>query len=169
VSRDVHHADAWNLLPGARYYTPILRDDAAARSVYFAGAFRALAGIPLLFFDPDNGFEVPSTRIGRKLSSKYVYWAEIEEAYARGHSLVVYQYYLRAKRVFFVRALASECARRLGAPLVDTFATPHVVFVVIARPEHASQFAGAHARMSSRWVGQIRPLAHVGAIEGADD
>jgi hypothetical protein len=160
VRRDVHHADAWNLIPGARYYTPILRDDAAARSGYFAEGLQALAGCPLLFFDPDNGVEVPSTRIGRKRSSKYVYWPEIEEAYARGHSLVVYQHYVRVQRVPFMQGLAAECARRLVAPLVDTFATAHVVFVLIARPEHADLFAGAHARIASTWAGQIRPLAH---------
>jgi len=127
-----------------------------------------LAACPLLFFDPDNGVEVPSTRIGRKGSSKYVYWPEIEEAYARGHSLVVYQHYQRVERVPFVQGLAAECVRRLGAPLVDTFGTPHVVFVLVARPEHAGQFAGAHDRIASMWAGQIRPLAHVGRVEDAD-
>lgn len=168
VSREVRHADTWNLLPGARYFTPILRDDDAARSAYFAQGFQTLAAYPLLFFDPDNGVEVASVPFGRTWSSKYLYWSEIEEAYARGHSLVIYQHYKRLPRMQFVQALAAECARRLAAPMVDTFATPHVVFVLIARPEHAGRFAGAHARIASTWAGQIRPLAHVGRMENAD-
>lgn len=162
VGRNVRLAETWDLLPGAQYYTPILYDDVRSRTAYFSEAFHALAACPLLFFDPDNGFAVPSTRIGNKRSSKYLYWPEVSDAYRRGHSLVVYQHYpMHVKRVPFVEGLAAECLRRLGAPSVDTFGTPYVVFVVIPRPEHASRFAELHDRINTTWLGQIQPLTHV--------
>jgi len=163
TQRDIAHADTWELLPGATYFNGMLGDDSATRSVYFADALTALKHCSMLFFDPDNGLEVPSKPVGRKSSSKYVYWREIEMAYSCGHSLVVYQHYpMHVKRVPFIERIAAECVRRLGAPLVDTFSTPYVVFFLIARPEHAEAFSEVHAAIAGKWPNQITPRAHVG-------
>jgi hypothetical protein len=162
AQRNITHAEAWQLLPGAKYFSRVLGDDRAQRTTYFRDSLKSLEDCSILFFDPDNGFEVPSKPKGRKNSSKYVYWDEIETAYACGHSLVVYQHYpMHVKRLPFVEKLAAECARRLDAPLIDSFSTPHVVFFLIARPEHTGAFADAHAAIAARWTGQITPLAHV--------
>jgi len=162
VGRSVSHAEAWGLLPGACYFADLLEDRLAQRDDYFRRAWDALAGCPVLFLDPDNGIEVKSTIRGGKDSSKYVYWVEIEEAYRRGHSLVIYQHWPRAERESYTRRLAEECVVRCGAPLVDSFATPHVLFLLVARPEHAGGFERAHEVILRRWAGQITPMAHVG-------
>lgn len=77
----------------------------------------------MLFFDPDNGIEIPSKRLGAKDSSKYVYWQEIEQAYGAGHSLVIYQHFARVAREVYTSSLAEQLAGRLNAPLVDSFRT----------------------------------------------
>jgi hypothetical protein len=84
-------------------------------------------------------------------------------AYAAGHSLVIYQHFARVSRQFFTTQLATKLAERLSAPLVDSFSTPHVVFFLVARPEHAERFTRAHDEILQRWPSQIRPEAHLTA------
>lgn len=166
VGRSVHHAEAWGLLPGARYFTDLLEDRAGARNAYFDRAWAALADCPLLFMDPDNGIEVTSKPRGSRDSAKYLYWSEVEEAYRRGHSLVIYQHWPRKPRAEYTRQLAQAFRERLGAPLVDSFATPHVLFMLVAQPSHVGGFVRAHELILDRWEGQIMPMAHVEAAPG---
>lgn len=42
---------------------------------YFTAAWQVLADCDLVFFDPDNGIEVPTTAIGARGACKYVYCA----------------------------------------------------------------------------------------------
>ena len=161
VARSVEHARSWELIPGATYYDMLLRDDMPTRRDYFEGAWSSLRSCPIVFFDPDNGIEVPSKRIGAKHSSKYLYWREIEKTYAAGHSLVIYQHFAHVDRDVYTTGLARELTDRLSAPLVDSFRTPHVVFFLVARPEHALAFERAHTNIHDRWGNQIRASAHV--------
>ncbi len=160
--RDVAEADRWRLLPEARYFERILTDDRVSRAQYFDEALARLQSCPLIFFDPDNGIEVKSVSRGARGSAKYLYISEAEAAYRRGHSLVIYQHFPRMPRAAFTRSVAESLMRTLGASAVDSFATAHVVFFLIARPEHAGAFRNAHALIQARWAGQIVPLAHVG-------
>jgi hypothetical protein len=161
VSRSVEHAPCWGLIPGATYYDRFLRDDMPSRREYFEGAWDALSSCPIVFFDPDNGIEVPSKRLGSKDSSKYLYWREIEKTYVAGHSMVIYQHFAHVDRQVYTTGLASELSARLNAPLVDSFRTPHVVFFLIARPEHAPAFERAHGTIHEQWGNQIQASAHV--------
>jgi hypothetical protein len=160
VERSVGHAGAWGLLPDARYLGDALGDRADERAAYFRRAWEALADCPLLFFDPDNGLETKGTRPGHKNSAKYLYWAEVEDAYWRGHSLVIYQHWPRVERQKFTQQLVATAASRLGAPLVDTFTTAHVLFLLIAQPEHRDGFRKAHELIRERWSGEITPQVH---------
>ena len=98
----------------------------------------------MVFLDPDNGIEIPSKRLGTKDSGKYVFWGEITRAYERGHSLVIYQHFIRESRDAYIARLAAQLAGRLQAPLVDSFRTANVVFFLVARPEHVAAFDRAH-------------------------
>jgi len=160
VVRDVGHADTWGVLPGAKFFADLLEDTVTQRNGYFLRAWEALADCPLLFLDPDNGLEVKSTRRGNAGSSKFVYWEEVEEAYRRGHSLVIYQHWPRAERQAYTSRLVAECRSRLEGARVDTFATAHVLFLLVARPEHAAGFERAHHLILQRWAGQITPMMH---------
>ena len=163
TSRSVQNARTWGLIPGATFYEELLQDDVRSRRHYFEGAWNALKGCPVVFLDPDNGIEIPSKRLGAKDSAKYVYWGEIARAYERGHSLVIYQHFVRESRDAYVARLAAQLAGRLQAPLVDSFRTAHVVFFLVARPEHATAFDRAHEEIHERWSGQILASAHVAA------
>ncbi|MGH7630856.1 MAG: hypothetical protein ACREOF_16015 [Gemmatimonadales bacterium] len=118
-----------------------------------------------MFFDPDNGIEVPSKRMGGRESAKYLYWCEIESAYAAGHSLVIYQHFARVARDAYTVALARQIAERVRAPLVDSLRTSHVMFFLVARPEHTGFFERAHREIDARWGGQIHASAHVSSAQ----
>ena len=161
--RSVAYARHWELLPRAMYFEEELTDSSVGRASYFLRAWQALGSCPLVFFDPDNGFEVPSVRPGNKGSAKYLYWSELDEAYHRGHSILLYQHFRRVRRAPFTEGLATTLAKRLNAPLVDSFSTAHVVFFMIARPEHVELFDRAHDLIAARWAGQINPVSRVAA------
>jgi hypothetical protein len=160
VGRSVRHAPAWELLPGSRYYDALLEDPLPARQAYFRNAWDSLAGCQLLFFDPDNGLEVQSVPRGRRNSAKYLYWREVEQAYGRGHSLVVYQHFPRQERTSFTTGLGAEATARLPGVVVDSFSTPHVLFLLFGHPAHGQGFRRAHDLIVEKWQGQIRPMAH---------
>jgi len=44
TDRAVRHAQEWGLVPSAKYFEVLLRDDAAARQEYFADAWERFAG-----------------------------------------------------------------------------------------------------------------------------
>jgi hypothetical protein len=161
-SRSVQHARTWQLIPGATFYEELLRDDALSRRHYFDEAWDSLKSCPIIFLDPDNGIEIPSKQLVSKDSAKYVYWGEITQAYERGHSLVIYQHFIRESRDAYIARLAAHLAGRLQAPIVDSFRTANVVFFLVARPEHAAAFDRAHEEIHERWSGQIVPSTHVG-------
>jgi len=156
ISRDIRHLPSWGLLPNARYYDRFLVDDPGEREQYFVSALSELSDHPLLFFDPDNGIEVRSVPFGRRGSSKYLYWHEIEHAYGRGHSLVIYQHFPRRPRAPFIAQLARSAIDMLCTPKVYTFATSHVLFLILVRPEHVSVFSRLPREVEEKWADEIR-------------
>ena len=59
----------------------------------------AIAGVDIVFFDPDNGLEVPSVQrfdsAKRKQGTKYTYYDDLIRHWERGSSLVIYQHSAR--------------------------------------------------------------------------
>jgi hypothetical protein len=155
VERTVLHAESWGLLPGARYYHALLSDDASQRHSYFADVWQRLRDTQLLFLDPDNGLEVQSVGYGRKMSAQYLYWHEVDEAYARGHSLVIYQHFAREKREEFVSRLAGRLEERLAGARVASFRTANAVYLTAVRPEHSMPLQTARDLVLHRWNGQF--------------
>ena len=105
-----------------------------ARDAYFAHLWEAATGRELLFFDPDNGFEVASVTRGGRNSSKYFYWDEAADAYLRGFSLVVYQHFPRVRRQVFLERVVERIEEATGSSRVMALVTSHVAFFVVPRP-----------------------------------
>jgi hypothetical protein len=127
------------------------------RAAWQHGLLEAAGNVDLVFVDPDNGIEVPSKPVGRKGSSKYVTWAELEMLWAAGCSLLIYQHFPRKLRRAFAQQLASELTRRTGAHLVQAFRTPHVLFLLAAQDPHLEQFQPVGPLLSERWKGRSYP------------
>lgn len=117
-------------IPGAVYFDEIVPDETKARSGYMRRALDSLAGVDLIFFDPDNGIEINSKPKGRKLSSKFLYWDEITNAFRPGRSVLIYQHYVRQNREKFTSRLVHELKVKTGALTVWAIHTPHVLFLL---------------------------------------
>jgi hypothetical protein len=156
VERTVLHAESRGLLPGARYHHRVLSDGASERRSYFAEAWHRLRETQLLFLDPDNGLEVQSVIYGKRTSAKYLYWHEVEEAYGRGHSLIIYQHFRRQRRDTFVTDMADNLQYRLGGSRVESFRTANVFFFAAGRPQHSGTFREATELARHRWAPQIQ-------------
>jgi hypothetical protein len=154
-ARRVSWMRRWKLVPDALDFDALVPEAAAERERWMRSALRALAGCPVLFFDPDNGFEVKSVPRGRRCSNKYLYWDEACAAWTGGHSLLVYQHFARRDRDAHACELYA-CARgRLRDARVTLFRSAHVLFLLAARPEHAAALARAADRVGERWSGRI--------------
>lgn len=114
------------------------------RQMWFRQAGKVLEGTDLVFFDPDNGIEVPSVEKGRRKSSKYVYRDELTRSYAGGHSLLIYQHYPHKPRDAFIRDTAADLVGLTGLDAeVWAFRTKDVVFMLVIQPRHHATLSGA--------------------------
>ncbi|MEQ8765799.1 MAG: hypothetical protein RL885_17885 [Planctomycetota bacterium] len=150
------------LLPRARFHSEIVPDSKREREHWTAGLLTAARGADLVFVDPDNGIEVPSAPIGRKGSSKYVTWDELQSLWQLGSSLLIYQHFPRRPREAFARELVHQLRERTGAKLIEAFHTSHVLFLLAAQPRHETNLHAACETLTSRWHGEISPIGFRG-------
>lgn len=158
--RDVGWAEEAGLLPGARFHTAILPNDARGRAQYFESFWRGAQGCKLVFCDPDNGMGVRSKPHGRKGSSKYLYWHELEAGWERGHSVLVYQHFRREKRAAFIERMAEQMRDRVKAPVAYSFRTAHAVFLLLPKQDHLAELELGISAVRAGWSGQIEVAKH---------
>ncbi len=84
LRRDVSLIERPDLLPSVSPFGRVVPDDRPGRAAYFADLHRLAAGTDVVFFDPDNGFEIASRPRGRRGSSKHLFWDEAAGLYASG-------------------------------------------------------------------------------------
>jgi hypothetical protein len=154
-ARQVSLIESSKLLPRTSYYSAAVPDGRDERDVWRTGMLDAASGVDLVFVDPDNGIEIPSKPVGRKGSSKYVTWKELQELWDAGCSLLIYQHFRREPREAFAARMASELRRRTGAPFTEALRTAHVLFLLVAQAEHEALFRKAISDAATPWEGQI--------------
>ena len=154
-NRSVGEIEQSDLMAGTRYFSEVLRDDAEARSVYIGSTLHELSPADLIFFDPDNGFEVKSTPYGSRGSSKYLFWREVDQAWSCGASLLIFQHFNREPREALKSRLAGELSRRTGNGLVVPIQSAHVLFVFCGQAGHAVRFETAARVIHERWPLQL--------------
>lgn len=139
------------ILEGATYLNDMLPDDAAGRARFFARATQRFAGADLVFFDPDNGLEIPSKAKGRKDSSKFLYFDEVAATYAAGQSILIYQHFVREERSAFIARLRQKLQGLAPDATISSFRTSHVVFMLLAQPRHAVAVGEAIRGLQHSW------------------
>jgi predicted RNase H-like HicB family nuclease len=155
----VTNLESSGLLP-ARYFSEVVPESAAERTSAFERAGQELAGSHLLFLDPDNGIEVKSIQYGGRGSSRYVFWSEIEAAWAGGVSLLIYQHFPRSDHEAFASRTAEELRGHTPGALIYTLATPDVVFLLAAQPAHEAHIEFAHRLVDERFGRNFRIIKH---------
>ena len=158
--RNIHWAEAENLIPSALFYTEELVDDAARRREYFGEFLSVAEGCDLAFFDPDIGLEVPTTALGSRDSNQYLYQEEVRSSFASGHSLLVYQHYSRTKRDVFIKDQAARLCEWTGVSRIISFRTAHVVFLLTPQPHHLEDIERQSRLVKERWRSHILVAHH---------
>jgi len=143
--------EASTMLGSALFQSKLLSDSLRGRKAYFAECSGKFAGCHLVFFDPDNGFEIKSTLRGRRNSCKFLYWEEVCRTFCAGASVLIYQHFIRKERGRFTTRMAEELRRRLNPAAVFSFRTPHVLFLLAAHEGHAVGFRKQLAVVQSNW------------------
>lgn len=160
--RDIRLMEDSDILSNTGFFSRLLSDDTRSRSHYFAEMLEDFRHTDLIFFDPDNGFEIPSKPVGRRGSSKYLYWDEMSRVYSAGHSVLVYQHFVRETRESFIERIAKEIHTRTKAARIYSFRTSHVVFFLAAQDRHSEHFSRQAECAAQVWERQIRVLQHSG-------
>ncbi|MBC8287468.1 MAG: hypothetical protein H8E42_08340 [Nitrospinae bacterium] len=149
-------AENSNIFPNIIFHNPILKDDANQRKQYFSDMCKLFEDVDLIFFDPDNGLEVKSKPLGKKDSSKFLYWSEVIDSYNAGHSILLYQHFIREDRDKFIARIVADIRDKTGSNNISYFRTSNVVFFLIAQDKHSQYFSDKAKIISSMWDGQIQ-------------
>ena len=147
--RNVDTAYMPKILPHSWLFDELVPDDKAGRKLWFDRYLHKAYSSELVFFDPDNGLEVPSVPFGAKDAPKYLYWQEVQQAYAAGHSLLIYQHFPRVARNLFIPSLAARFREVTGSRDIQAFSTSHVVFFLVR------QHSFPRFNLPECWKGQL--------------
>lgn len=162
--RAVRSIELGGILRNATYVSAMLSDGEASRRTYFERVRDVSTGHDLLFFDPDNGLAVPSVRIGRRSSSKYLYPEELRTSYADGLSVVVYQHFPRRPRDRFLQDSLALVESITGCQQAAAITTAHVAFLVAPQRDQATRLFERMNEFDRR----ARPFAKVISRAGGE-
>ncbi len=157
---------ARDILPGTLFVEEILSDDAADRSAWFGLCASASRSSSLIFLDPDNGIEVASVPLGRKGSSRYLYWRELDQFWEAGKSILIYQHFPRVERSAFIRRMVDGIFDHIPASLCISFQTSRVLFVLLPQASMEASFDRRSAEVARRWAGQFTVMRFVRTADG---
>lgn len=153
--RRVSSIENTGLFPKAEYFSSLVPDSSSDRSSWFRELAQRTQGSDFVFIDPDNGLEVKSKPYGKKDSSKFLYWREVEELWASGKSLLIYQQFIREKRPNFIKRMLGALKNATPGSVVGAFSTPHVVFFISLQPKHRKFYEAIVNLVQKDWEGQI--------------
>lgn len=165
--RRVSLIEGSSLIPKAEYFSSIVPDTASGRSSWFSSLTQRAQGSDFVFLDPDNGLEVKSKTYGGKESSKFLYWREVEELWATGKSLLIYQHFIREKRLIFIHRMLETLRNTTPGSFVEAFSTSHVVFLMALQPNHQEFHRAIVDSVQENWEGQIHHWERTRAQQGA--
>jgi hypothetical protein len=156
LKREVKLIEKSGLLPKTKYFSKYVPDSAEIRNDWFKSLIEQAEESDLIFLDPDNGFEVKSKPYGRKDSSKFIFWHEVEAIWTSDKSLLIYQHFTRENRIDFTKRIMDSLKNLTPGSIVDAFSTSHVVFFLALRLEHQNFHEGIVNSVKQSWGDQIQ-------------
>jgi hypothetical protein len=145
--RSLRSIEDAGLIPRARFYSELLPSALSSRSDYFKGLSTMVRRNDLVFFDPDNGFEI------KRPTSKHVLWSEVVDISEAGHSVLVYQHNTRNGDV---REQATGHLAMAASLLPEHRAValrgPRVMYLLIASAAEERALTRSLARFAQSWA-----------------
>jgi hypothetical protein len=142
-------------LPKASQADPAARQ--AHRAKWISMALSATATCDLVFFDPDNGFEIPSVLKRGSKAGKYIYFDELDSFWERDQSLIIYHHLNRSSSV---EEQTQALRRRILAKFSDAALVRCLLFRrgscrhfwILAKATHAARLkSGLQMMLRSGW------------------
>ena len=153
--RKVNSIQRQELFPNCLFYSAIVKDDFKQREKFISSFLKFANKSELVFFDPDNGIEVKSVPFGRRNSSKYVYFSEVQKTYSNGHSILIYQHLPPKSRASLASYLGRRLAEATSADKIYLYWTQFVLFFFIAQPHHVKHVEEVNKKVTRIWSEQI--------------
>jgi hypothetical protein len=127
-----------DLLSGCCFHGDELKPLKEERTVYMRRFLKAASEhkAQLAFFDSDNGIEVKSIPIVTSRSPKYLFWHEIENAYAQGMSLLILQFFPHESHLDFIRRRRQEIADHTSSKNIMVYNARRVCYFLAAHDTH---------------------------------
>lgn len=158
--RNVRAIERSDLLPNCHFYSRTLTDDRVQRQRYFDKFMEFAHQAQLVFFDPDNGIEVKSVGYGRRKSSKYLYWNEIELAFHANHSLLIYQHLPPKPRRPYIRHITRRLIQMCRGNPVHVIRTGRVAFLLVPQRDNIPELRKTVRALEKRWGGILLVSTH---------
>lgn len=155
-NRNVNVLEKADLFESFRFFPRIIEDDIQARENFFNDFLRFAKGTQLVFLDPDNGLEIKSIPRGRKASSKYIYWEEVQAVHEAGHSILIYQHFPRRARKPYIEDIVNRIRDITTIKRIFYYSTPFVVFLLLPQKEHEEIFIENNQNILNNWGNLIR-------------
>jgi hypothetical protein len=155
AERRVSLLESMRLIEPSRFHNELVPDSFQARQRWFARALAALRGSDVIFFDPDNGLEVPSRHMGRKDSSKYLAWDEVAETWEAGCSVLIFQHFTRENREIFTRRLVEAVHDFTGGGKVFALRSPSVLYLFACQKAHSVQVEHFLQALEDSWCPKV--------------
>jgi hypothetical protein len=143
------------ILPDATFFRLQLEDGTPGRDRFFERLWSVVERRQLVFFDPDNGLDVPSVPRGRAGSRRYLYCSELAPLRDLDAAALIYQHFPRAPRAAFIATQLERLATAL--PNFCTFAihSTHIALLVAAPCDQAPELAAGLRLARARWRGRL--------------
>jgi hypothetical protein len=154
-NRAVQQIHKHQILPNCLFCDAFVPDSQSLRDRWWTQALKKLSGVDLLFFDPDNGIEVRSTPPGKRGSSKFLYWKEIDAAWSHGCSLLIFQHFPRQNRAEYVARISNEVSHHVAGGKVIPLVTSNVLYLLAYQPRHDVKAEQAVDTIVTKWKGQV--------------
>ena len=153
--RTVSLVQKLGILPNATFADKLLSDDVKLRKNDFSSALDSFNAHEIIFFDPDNGLEIKSKPLGRKNSNKFLYFSEVQDAFNRGHSLVIYQHFPFIKHDLYITDRIRQLRETTNTSMVFSASTSRVCFFIVSQPNHIQHFKNRLDVLRNRWGSQF--------------
>jgi hypothetical protein len=157
--KHVRHIESPDVIPNARFFGREVPLSLQERHVWLREVISAAIDSDLVFFDPDNGIEIPSCPFGKRGHEKYVYWSELVEAWRSNRSVLVFQHFPRVPREQFIVDTLANMEVMLQGSGVVALVTGNVVFLLAAQACHWPAIERLLARLEGKWAPRVRAVA----------
>jgi hypothetical protein len=139
-NRSVAAVEQAGFLRGCLFASQAIDEGAEQRRRYFTALEELASPDALIFFDPDNGLEVPSVPRHRQGSHRYLFWEELVPFRKAGASVLIYQHFPRVDRKTYLDRLLRLLAEEMGgAYLVFAAHSSQVGFLFALRQQKSER------------------------------